>query len=808
MLDHLRHAVHILAKSPGLTVVAATTLALGIGANTAIFTVANALLLRPLPYADPERLALISAPPSDERDTGGLLSYPFFALLRDRNRSFSGVAASTFEIFNLSGRGDPEQVRSARVSWNFFQVLGIQPMLGRAFVPEEDRPGGKDVVIISHELWMRAFAGDRNVIGQTVTLDSRSLAVIGVLPPRFAFPLIGMKTDVWAPRVYDLSLVTPARVNAGGPYFDVIGRLRQGVSREQAQSELQALYHQYRRDYPGNYDATLDASMLVYNLQDQFVVNLRPTLVILSASVAFVLLIACANVASLLLARALGRKKEFAVRTAMGGSRGTLVAQLLIESALLAGAGGGLAILLGQAGIRFLSVLSQTTYPQIAAVRMDADTLVFTLAISLASGVLFGLAPALQLSKPDLNTILRNESRTSAGHRGTRRARSLLVVAQVALSTMLLVGAGLLLRSFIRLHSVNPGFDPKHLLTMEITLPPARYPHRPEMIAFYRDLIRRVQTVPGVEAAALSTALPAFPTHQTPALFEGQPAVVLGKRPIVHIQQFSPDYAQALRVPLVAGRTFTDHDDAEAPPVAMVNQTAVGRFWPDQNPLGKRIWVGSLAKPFEVVGVLGDVKNAGIGLAVNPEIFLPLAQLPWSLLYLSVRTEVPPANMTAFVRRELAGVDPDQPVARVMTGEELLDSASAQPRFTTSLVGLFSIVAFLLAVIGIYSVIAYSVAQRTQELGIRIALGATRGNILRLVIRSGVALTGAGILIGVAASLALTRFMASLLFQTSTTDLFTIAASAALFTAAAVLACYLPAHRATRIDPTDALRAE
>jgi putative ABC transport system permease protein len=328
------------------------------------------------------------------------------------------------------------------------------------------------------------------------------------------------------------------------------------------------------------------------------------------------------------------------------------------------------------------------------------------------------------------------------------------------------------------------------------------------MIAFYRDLIRRVQTVPGVEAAALSTALPALPTHQTPALFEGQPAVALGKRPIVHIQQFSPDYARALRVPLLAGRTFTDHDDAEAPPVAMVNQTAVRRFWPDQNPLGKRIWVGSLAKPFEVVGVLGDVKNAGMGLAVNPEIFLPLPQLPWSLLYLSVRTGMAPASMTAFVRRELAVVDPDQPVARVMTGEELLDSASAQPRFTTSLVGLFSIVAFLLAVIGIYGVIAYSVAQRTQELGIRIALGATRGRILRLVIRSGVVLTGAGILIGVAASLALTRFMASLLFETSTTDLFTIAASAALFTAAAVLASYLPAHRATRIDPTDALRAE
>jgi len=808
MLAHLRYAVRILAKRPAFAAVTILTLALGIGANTAIFTIANALLLRPLPYADPGRLVLISATPSSGREGGGELSFPHFTLLAGRNRSFAGVSAATFEIFNMTGHGDPEQILSARVSWNFFAVLGVRPVVGRTFFAEEDRPDARQVVLISYELWMRLFGGDRDAVGRSLTLDTRDCTIVGILPPNFSVPLIGQKTDIWAPRVFDLSLVTPARVNAGGAYFHVIGRLRYGVSREQAQAELRAIYQQYRHDYPGNYDATRDCVMLAQNLQEVFTANLRPTLLVLSAAVGFVLLIACANVTSLLLARALGREKEFAVRTALGAPRSTLIYQLLTESVLLAVVSGLAGVLLGFAGTKFLADYGETTFPQIAAVQMDARVLAFTLLISIACGVLFGLTPSLQLSKPDLNTMLRDEGRGTIGNRRRNRARSLLVIAQVALSTVLLVGTGLLIRSFIKLRTASPGFEPKNLLTLEMTLPPTKYSQRVQLVAFYNSAIQHVQPLPGVEAVALSTAVPAYATHQTPALFEGLPEVPIGKRPIVNIQQISPDYAKTLRVPILAGRAFTGHDDAQAPPAAIVNQSTVRSFWPNENPIGKRIWIGNVPAPFEVVGVLADTKNYGLALAPQPEVFLPLPQLPWSLLYMSVRTAIDPHKVISAVRRAIAEVDRDQPVTRVLTGDELLESACAQPRFVMFLLGVFSATAFILAVIGIYGVIAYSVAQRTSEIGIRIALGAARSDIFRLVIGNGLVLTLAGILIGLAGALALTRVMSSMLYQTSATDPLTFLISAALFTAVAVAASYVPARRATRIDPTDALRFE
>lgn len=782
------------------------TLGLAIGGGTAIFTVVNGLLLRPLPFRDPGRLTELSANARGERHDDGWLSYGHYTLERDRNRAFESLAACTFEVFNLTGHGDPEQIASARVSWNFFQVLGIAPRAGRSFLPEEDRQGAGPVVLIGYELWQRLFSGDPGAVGKTLTLDSQDFTIVGVVPPNLPFPLIGNKIDIWAPRVVDLSLVTPARVEAGGTYFHVVGRLRSGISREQAAAEAQGIYEQYRRDYPAKYDATIDAAMRVDDLQERFVSDARPTLLVFAAAVALVLLIACSNVASLQMARAVERRKEFAVRTALGAPRWAIVRDLVAENVALALVSAALGVVLALAGIHYLTLLGETTFPQAHHLRPDAWVFGFALSIALVSGALIGFIPAVELSKPDLNSVLRDEGRGSSGGPRHSLARGALVVSQVALSTVLLVGSGLLIRSFARLSSINPGFQPGHLLTLQMSLPVSKYATKPQQVAFYDAVLREVESVPGVESAALSTAVPAFPTHQTPALFEGQPVVPLGKRPIINIQQLSPDYARTLRIPLLAGRVFTAHDDSGAAPVALLNQTTAHRFWPNGGAVGKHVWIGSLPHPFEVVGVLADVKNAALASPPEAEVFLPFPQLPWSLLCLTVKTAGDPRGSVASIRRAIAAVDREQPLTRVMTADELLATANAEPRFTMFLIGVFSVAAFVIAAVGIYGVIAFSVAQRTQELGIRIAIGAARTDLFRLVIAHGLRLTAAGLLIGLVGSLAATRLIAALLYQTSTTDPVTFAGSAVLFAAVSVLASYLPARRAASVDPTNALR--
>jgi putative ABC transport system permease protein len=798
----IRYALRMLAKSPGFTAIAILTLALGIGANTAIFTVANALLLRPLPYQDPDRLVRIAS----ERDRESYLSLPYFTALSDRNRSFSGIAAYQGESFNLSGRGEPDQITAERVNGSFFDVLGVRPLAGRTFMSDEDRPGGRQVVLIGAELATRLFNGARNAIGQNLSLDSKDYTVIGVLPAKFSLPLLGRQVDIFAPRLMELSIVTPARIRIGGMYFEGLGRLKPRVTPEQAQAETEVIYRQYKHDQPGNFDSTVSVVMTVTGLQQNLVANVRPTLLILSAAVGFVLLIACANVASLLLSRALGRKKEFAVRTALGASRGALIAQLLTESVLLATVSGAFGVALGRAGTHLLAAYSQSNFPQMTEVAMDLRVLAFTLAISVLSGIFFGLTPSLQLSRLDLNSMLREEGRGSSGNRQRDRARSALVVVQVALAMVLLVGSGLLIRSFIQLQTVSPGFEPKGTLTMQTYLPLARYPQPQQRIAFYTAAIQNMKSVPGVQAASISTALPVLANHGAPFLFEGQPVVALGQRPVALIQSISPDYPKVMGVPIVAGRAFTDHDDAEAPPVALVNQRIVRQFWPDRNPLGKHVIIGNLPKPFEVVGVLGDAKNDSLALPASAEVFVPYPQLASPLLYLSVRTTLDPHSLASPLRARIAAADLDQPLTGIQTMEERLDLASASPRFTMLLIGVFSATAFLLAAIGIYGAIAYTVAQRTQELGIRIALGAESRHILRLVIGNGLALTLAGIAIGLAGSIALTRVMSAMLYETSATDPAIFGASAALFLAVALIASYLPARRAARIDPAESLR--
>ncbi|HYL78697.1 MAG TPA: ABC transporter permease [Bryobacteraceae bacterium] len=808
LLQDVRYALRMLTKNPGFTIVAALTLALGIGANTAIFTVANTLLLRPLPYADPDRLMLVSMSSADSRGQLGQMSYGRFLALNGQNRSFSGTAAFANESFNLSGQGDPEQLLGARVSWNFFDVLGVRPALGRSFEAKEDQPGGGQVVLISHALWLRLFGGRHDAVGRSLSLDSKDYTVIGVLPVNFVFPLAGTNVDVWASRFTELNILTPRQLYGGASFLTVLGRLAPGTSREQAQAEITVLDRQYRHDNPGRPDSDPRQSMIVQDLKGQIVANIRTALLILMGAVGFVLLIACANVASLLLSRALGRKKEIAVRAALGASRRVLIWQLLTESLLLALAGGVLGILLSLWGTHVLASLTTNTLPRMAEVDIDLRVLGFTVIVSLASGILFGLAPALQLSKPDLNTMLRDEGRGSTGTRRRNNARNLLVVAQVALSMVLLVGSGLLIRSFIRLATVSPGFDPKNAFTMRIALPASKYTTKTQIVGFYQHALESVRTLPGVEAAAISSAIPLNPSRMSPMLPEGQPAVPIGQRPILYVQTISPDYNKVLRIPLLRGRMFNEHDDADAPPVAIVNQATVRRYWPNEDPIGKHILMGQIVKPVEVVGVFGDIKNVSLAAEANPEVLVPFPQLPWLWLNLDVRTAGNPRDLISAVRQRIAQVDKDQPLTNVQTMEELLESGSSQPRFTMFLLGIFSAVALILAIVGIYGVIAYSVAQRTQELGIRMALGAAKGDILKLVLGHGLGLSLAGIAIGVGGSLALTRLMSTLLYQTSATDPLAFTISAGLFAAVALAASYVPARRATRIDPTGALRGE
>ena len=582
----------MLAKSPGFALVAILTLALGIGANTAIFTVANTLLLRPLPYADPGRLALLFA---DRRGELQGFSYLRYNLLSEHSRSFSSVAAFASDTFNLTGRGDPEQLSAARVSANFFDVLGIRPELGRGFAPNGDQPDAKPEVMISHSLWLRRFGGAEDIVGETVALDSRDCTIVGVMPADFAFAELGPVVDIWSPRVFEHSLATPERIRLGAGYLYGVARLQAGATRDHAQAEMDVLNRQYQSDNPGRPDVDPNQKIAVKDLQQQMVANFRPALLVLMGAVGFVLLIACANVASLLLSRALGRKKEIAVRAALGASRGALVRQFIVESLLLAMLSGICGLLLSLWCTHILASLTLSNLPQMSGARIDLPVLAFTVAISLGSGILFGLAPALQLSKPDLNAVLRDEGRGSTGSLGRSHARSLLVIAQVSLSMVLLVGSGLMIQSFVRLRTVNLGFDPAHVLTMRIALPPTKYATPQQQIAFYDRVLKAVQTLPGVQDAAISSALPLNPSRRSPMLPEGQPIVPFGQRPILDIQTISPNYARVLRVPLLRGRQFTDHDNADAPGVAIVNEAAVRRYWPNANPLGKHILLGPAA---------------------------------------------------------------------------------------------------------------------------------------------------------------------------------------------------------------------
>jgi len=794
-----------LAKSPTFTAIAVLTLAIGIGANTSIFSIANALLLRPLAFSDPDRIVHMDARRQGQPGSGPL-TYPRFQLISENAHSFSGFAAYCNETFNVTGQGDPEQIPSARVSWHFFQILGVNPAMGRAFRPEEDHAGGDNVIVITDGLWERRFARDRNVLSRTLTLDGKDYSIIGVLPPDFRFAFLG-RADLYAPRVFELNAITPQQVNSGSGFLNYVARLAPGVSLSAAQAELAALAVRYRQQYPKFPDA--DPALLVHAgiLRDEMVSSVRVAVLVLFAAVSVVLLIACANVASLLLSRALRRKQEIAVRIAIGATGADIVGQLLRESLTLATMGGAIGLLLSYWGTRALASLAEGTLPRAGEIGIDGRVLLFTAIASLVAGVIFGLIPALQVSRPDLNSVLRSEGgRGSTGGRRNHAMRTLLVVWQVALSTVLLIGAGLLLRNFLQLQTHSAGFDTQHLLTLNVTLPPSRYPAVPQVLTFTDELLRQVRRIPGVRSAAISSALPLNTTRLAPCLAEGQPPVPVAERPLFNVEMVSDAYVATMRVPLKRGREFTDHEGPGPPRVALVNETLARRYWPNQDPIGKHVLLGRLTGPVEVVGLIGDVRNTSIASDVQPEIFVPWNQLPWANIQLILRTAADPLGASKAVRAAVLAVDKDQPVTKVRTMEELFEDGAAQPRFTAYLLGGLAAAALVLAMVGIYGVIAYTVAERTQEMGIRIALGAARTDILRLVLRQWLLTAGAGIAIGLAGSFALTRLMSTLLYHVSTLDPLTFVIGPIAFLCIAAAASFIPASRATRVDPAITLR--
>jgi predicted permease len=816
----LRYGIRMLAKAPGFAAVAVLTLALGIGANTAIFSVVNAVLLRPLPYKSAGQLVHVWGKLEKLGIPINSISEPEWWELKDTSQSFTELAAFVPDDgANLtSADSRPVRVTEGDATSSLFSILGVQPQLGRIFTAEEDEPGKSHVVLLSDSLWRSALGADPNVVGKIIQVDGTGYTVVGVLPPGFQFE---GPHDIWNP----LGLDRTKAQGRGSHYLSVIGRLKPGVPLEQASSEMDRFAAQLAREHPDYVPYGPDGGWGVFlvALQEQIVGRVRPALLVLLGAVGFVLLIACVNIANLLLARASTREREIAIRAALGAGKWRIVSQLLTESVLLALVGGGFGLLLSYWGVSALRALNPDNLPRASEIGLDGTVLGFTLGLSLLTGLVFGLVPALHVAGANLQDCLKEGGRGTSGGLGGRRLRDALVVSEIALALVLLVGAGLMVRSFRRLLEVNPGFQTRNVLTMQLSLPSTTYKDGTPVISFYRQLLEKVKNLPGVEAAGAVSKLPLDDSNYSGSVF-------LQDTPVTGLQRFmnypflevdlrmaTPGYFGVMRIPLVRGRPFTEADNENAPLIAIVDTDFAQRLWPGQDPIGKQVAIDPIpnVNPPQprwrtVVGVVAHVKNRTLDFEGREQAYFPQPQVSFSVrtMTLAVRTGLDASRLAGTVRQQVAALDRDLPIYQVTTMQQRLDTSVAQPRLNLVLLAAFATLALVLAGVGIYGVMAYSVTQRTHEIGIRMALGAQHEDVMRLVITQGLKLAALGVGIGLVAALGVTRFMSSLLFGVQATDPVTFALVALALTGIALAACFVPARRAMRVNPIVALRYE
>jgi len=804
LMQDLRYGLRVLIKSPVFTTVAVLSLALGIGANTAIFSVVNKLMLRPLPYPDSQQIMDVWHTPPQESFPGSRtfsVSPANYLDWKSQNNSFEHMAAYTYAGFSLSTNDDPVSVIGAAVTSEFFSVLRSSVSQGRAFLSEEEQPGSNHVVVLSHGLWQRAFGADSNLIGQTLTLNSQSYTLIGIMPAGFEFP---QQAELWIPLPWDEKEKQTRSIHD----YMVIARLNPNVSLAQAQAEMSKISSNLEQQYP---EENKGWGAVVIPLQEDLIGDIRPALLVLFSAVGFVLLIACANVANLMLARGANRQKEIAIRMALGAGRARIVRQLLSESVLLAAVGGALGLLLAGWGGKFLVQLSAGTLPNISEIGIDRWAFGFTLLVSFGAGIVAGIAPAFQFSTADTSTTLKQGTGRTGGSSVKQRTRKALVISEVALSLILLIGAGLMIRSFWKLQQVNPGFNTSNILTMSVGLSPVKYSNAQQRAAFFDRALEQVSAVPGVVSVGVTTTLPLAGSGSTqPFTIEGRPGAAVAEQVMALTRYISQDYFITMGIPLRQGRFFTDQDRENSVPAIIISESMARQFWPGENPVGKRLTPSFHLQqgPREIVGVVGDVKGQGLDADVSAMMYMPYKQTPRPAMTFVVRTASDPQNFTQTVSKAIYAIDKQQALRNIRTMEQVLANSVSGQRFNMTLLMAFAALALILAAVGVYGVMNYSVTLRRRELGIRMALGAQATDVLRLVLGQGLMLTLIGVGVGLAGAYGLTRLMANLLYGVPATDLLTFASVSSVLMAVGLLASYIPAHRATKVDPMIALRQE
>jgi putative ABC transport system permease protein len=797
----VRYGLWMLRRNPGFTFVAILTLTLGIGATTGIFSILNALLLQPLPYQFPDRLVMVweSSRKGDDQITASGLIFKDWV---EQNQAFEVMAAFSNRTYILSGEDETEKVQGLAATASIFPLLGINPNYGNVFLPEDEDPSRNRVVILSHGLWQRRFGSDKGILGSAITINNLKYTVVGIMPPEFEFPLQSEKAELWVPLFLNLG-----RDNRGAHNYRVIARLKPEVTLEQARANMNVIARRLEQQYP---DSNTGMGVNVVSLQEQIAGKIRMSLLVLFGAVCLVLLIACANVANLLLARSTIRQKEIAIRTAVGARRPRLIRQMLTESLLLSLLGSGFGLALAYWSVKFLVAIGPDSIHRVREISIDWRVLGFALLVALMTGMIFGLAPALQATKANLNQWLKEGSGRATMNPVRSRMHNLLVIFEVAMALLLLIGAGLMIKSFSRLQQVKPGFNPENVMTADLTLPRRRYRDGYEVIALIQQILNRIAGLPGVQSASATHALPLSGDNNTFAVFIEGRTLPRGEYTSADYRSISPDYFRTMGIPILRGRQFTDRDVVGTHGVVIVSETMAKRFFPNEDPMGKRFSIadGRGLEMLEIVGVAGDVRHFGLDHELTAEMYVPILQRLWPNITLVIRGASDPLGLSAAIRNEVRQVDKDQTFTNIRTMDQILSHSVSQRRFNMLLLSIFAAVAITMSIVGIYGVMSFSVTQRTHEIGVRIALGAQAGNVLRMVMWRGMSLALIGVALGLAAALALSRVMKNLLFEVSPTDSSTFALITLLLVAVALIASYIPARRATMVDPLFALRCE